>query len=130
MGHERKRDTGKETGDPSPRTRKQLFAARMDELEKGKKNPKNKRSMVSENQVPKSKVDMSDDHGDTASRRESIDKALRKAQSTGNYYMTSKDKGMGVGVRTDTKGTAKYKLGGQVGYPGDVRGDNGRGKTY
>jgi hypothetical protein len=108
----------------------QYHGTRKNELEKGKKNPKNKRSMVSKNQVPKSEVDMSDDQGDTASRREGVDKALRKAQATGNHYMTSKDKGGGVGVRTDTKGTAKYKLGGQVGYPGDVRGDNGRGKTY
>ena len=129
MGKE-KRDTGKETGDPSPRTRKQLFNERLDQVAKEKKNPKHKRSMVSKNQDPKSEVDMSDDQGDTASRREAIDMALRKAQKKDQRYMTKKDKGMGVGVRTNTDGTAKYKHGGEVGYPGDVRGDNGRGKTY
>ena len=96
-------------GDPPPRTRKQLLEARLAQ----NKKPGFKRSMVTNNQLPSSKVSMEDDQGDTGSRRNAIEKAVRSAITGGNRFITKKDKGFPPGRRTDTP-PQSYEGGGRM----------------
>ena len=99
----------KKRGDPPPRTRKQLLEARLAQ----NKKPGFKRSMVTNNQLPSSKVSMEDDQGDTGSRRNAIEKAVRSAITGGNRFITKKDKGFPPGRRTDTP-PQSYEGGGRM----------------
>ena len=96
-------------GDPPPRTRKQLLEARLAQ----NKKPGFKRSMVTNNQLPSSKVSMEDDQGDTGSRRNAIETAVRGAITGGNRFITKKDKGFPPGRRTDTP-PQSYEGGGRM----------------
>ena len=99
----------KKRGDPPPRTRKQLLEARLAQ----NKKPGFKRSMVTNNQLPSSKVSMEDDQGDTGSRRNAIETAVRGAITGGNRFITKKDKGFPPGRRTDTP-PQSYEGGGRM----------------
>tara|TARA_R100000935_G_scaffold6859_1_gene14897 strand:+ start:661 stop:1212 length:552 start_codon:yes stop_codon:yes gene_type:complete len=99
----------KKRGDPPPRTRKQLLEARLAQ----DKKPGFKRSMVTNNQLPSSKVSMEDDQGDTGSRRNAIETAVRGAITGGNRFITKKDKGFPPGRRTDTL-PQSYEGGGRM----------------
>ena len=99
----------KKRGDPPPRTRKQLLEARLAQ----NKKPGFKRSMVKNNQLPSSKVSMEDDQGDTGSRRNAIETAVRGAITGGNRFITKKDKGFPPGRRTDTP-PQSYEGGGRM----------------